>query len=233
MAKKAQGLTMRQAKRITALPARLRGRARVAFAQANQPQNRSRPAATRSAGRPRRSSAPSRRASKSGHGLGQLFNPFVTQAPIPSLSYEGPAVPITTNSVNTLTTTLGKILCVTNVGSSNMCAWEVDAAGSNVVRAGSFLGSAGSAGGPTSCRAMKAGILMKNVTATLSVAGTVRVLKTNRRLEFAAAPSAFTAGNYTTLRDDIANHPDTSIYSAADFVHGKCFFTTPDRKSVV
>lgn len=161
---------------------------------------------------------------------GHIYDPAYP-ADVPTVFYEGQATSVTVKGQDTASTNVGVdvILCVHNTGCTATVAWLITnavAPFSNTINAAQMTGSA-TAGGPTSARAMKCGVCVRNYTQLLNVAGRVHVLVTNRRVELPGAPTTMNQAQVNTLRDELINHPDTLMYTGKDMVGGKCFYATP------
>lgn len=186
----------------------------------------------------RKKAAPKRRPRKTQKSLGVplrgcAYDPSVP-VDIPTSLYEGEAVPVSIKGQGSYLTVAGGvstdlILCAHNCGRGANVYWFINnavAPFSGTVTGAQMTADAVS-GGPTSARAMKSAIMLRNYTQTLNVAGRVYALVTNRRIELPAAPSALTQAQVNTLRDEIINHPDTSTVTGHDLVAGRTWFTTP------
>jgi hypothetical protein len=110
---------------------------------------------------------------------------------------------------------------VTNVGKAASLGFYLRWGGGAVVNRDiltpQLLSTGGTAGGPTSMRAMKAGASLVCTTPVLSRGGRVYTLNCEQRLLFPAAPSAFTAANCDTVYNSIIQHPHTHVHDATDF----------------
>jgi len=80
-----------------------------------------------------------------------------------------------------------------------------------------------SSGGPTSGRAMKAGIRIVNTTSKLKAGGRLIVLHSDARIALPAAPSAMTLAQMTTFFDGIATHPKSLQLSGNELGTGVSF----------
>lgn len=85
------------------------------------------------------------------------------------------------------------------------------------------LALADSAGGPTSSRAMKAGVSVVNSTSKFNMGGRVFHMNSQQRVRLAAAPSAFTGTNLTSLIDTIKGFPNCIGYSGPHFEESREF----------
>lgn len=116
------------------------------------------------------------------------------------------------------------ILC-SNVGSSGALGWYVRwGAGSvwnNNVLTPQLLSVSGVNGGPSSIRAMKAGLSVVNTTPLLNRGGRVYTLNCEQRLLFPAAPSTLTATQLDAVFDSVTQHPHTHVHDGTDFGDAK------------
>ncbi len=228
-------LTQKQRAAVDRAPARDKDRLARVFASQNaraqprqngggraaQPKAQSKPSAPKqqASAAPQRSSKPS----------GSIFSTLDKRS-VPTTHSEGPAVPVVTkrNTAETTSASVSKLYCITNTGHSATIGAYLTSGGASGGYSGNFLTGSATAGGPTSGRAMKAGVLLQNVTKALDVGGRVFVLVTDRRLEFPAAPSVATGANIQAIIDDVKAHPDTRCFGGSAFVkEGKEFFVSP------
>lgn len=87
-----------------------------------------------------------------------------------------------------------------------------------------LLFASGTAGGPTSVKASKAGVEIENTSALLAVAGRVYVCNLHQRLSLGAvAPSAMTAAQWLGVADVIKSFPETEIFTGSHFLERKKF----------
>lgn len=161
-----------------------------------------------------------------------LYDPR-NPTPVPSVAYQGKAVPITVKAMSTFQTSSElTVLCISNIGSTATLGvqWQLSAVG-GVVAATTLdaaqLTSNATAGGPTSGRAMKIGWSLANTTPMLSVSGRVHVLTTDRRLDMPFIPSNIGEAGLVTLANTLREHPDTRQYTGTDFVHAKHGYAPP------
>lgn len=147
---------------------------------------------------------------------------------MPSLAFQGEAFPYTglvrTEIKPALTNKL--IIFMTNVGTSATCMmelrWDATAAGASVIGVKNVftiptLGLADDAGGPTSMRAMKAGLTIVNRTPLLSRGGPVYTLNSNQRIRAAKPPSTMTVDDANALFTSLSGHPDAKSMDCVDF----------------
>jgi hypothetical protein len=162
-------------------------------------------------------------------GLGS-FNPW-NMNPIPTLLYQGEALPIPGKVVRQVNTDRTTIYCILSTGVSSDAIFSITVAGVKTVNQYPTWGLAALTGGPTSMRAMKSGIKIENVSKRVDMGGRVYVLNTNQRFELPAAPSTMTSAQAYDLNDIIVAHPKTNSYSGADFLVGKTFYSTPHESA--
>lgn len=158
-----------------------------------------------------------------------VFNPL-NSALIRSISSQGDAYPVSGLArADIVTQEAGRtLLIVTNTGVSGTLAAQIYVTTPSASRYTiPTLASAASAGGPTSGRAMKAGVTIVNVTKRLDVGGRIYVLNANQRFSLPAAPSAMSAANWSSLADEIIAHPHTRAYTGGDFITPKTFVCHP------
>lgn len=72
-------------------------------------------------------------------------------------------------------------------------------------------------GGPTSMRALKAGLTVLNSTPVLNLGGRVTVLNCNQRILLPQAPSAMTTTEVNALMDNLTAHPESRVLSGSEF----------------
>lgn len=85
-----------------------------------------------------------------------------------------------------------------------------------------LLALSADAGGPSSTKASKAGVVIENTTALLSVAGRVYVTNLHQRINLGALPpSAITAVSWAGIADIIKSFPETEVYTGSHFLEGK------------
>lgn len=85
-----------------------------------------------------------------------------------------------------------------------------------------LLALSADAGGPSSVKASKAGVIIENTTALLSVAGRVYVTNLHQRINLGALPpSAITAVGWLGIADIIKSFPETEVYTGSHFLEGK------------
>lgn len=116
------------------------------------------------------------------------------------------------------------VLC-SNVGSSGALGWYVRWGSGTVVNNNvltpQLLSASGIAGGPSSIRAMKAGLSLVNTTPLLNRGGRVYTLNCEQRLLFPAAPSLLTAAQLDTVFNSVTQHPHTHVHDGTDFGDAK------------
>jgi hypothetical protein len=155
---------------------------------------------------------------------------------IPSTKWEGECVPVTTTVRDIITTDPANftLYCVNNSGDSSTCGLIVSTSAVPVytLRNTARLQQIGPAGGPTSGRAMRAGVEVNCTTAPLNANGTVHVLVTDSRLTIDGQPGAgATQAGWLTLISNITTHPDCRHYSAAEFMSTRLFFSRPRNQT--
>ena len=122
-----------------------------------------------------------------------------------------------------------KIFCFGNTGASGSVCFSVN----NTATPGLFtwtiptLAASATTGGPTSGRAMKFGIELCNTTALLNCCGNIYVMVSKQRFALASAPGTMTQADWTALSTTIMAHPETRMFSCADFVEPRSFFSYP------
>lgn len=112
------------------------------------------------------------------------------------------------------------LIAVTNVGVSGsvMAMFRMTGlAVSTSVHTLPLLTASDAAGGPTSCRAMKAGLNIVNTTQLLERGGRVYYLQGTARVLLPAAPSLMTLAQANTLADTLVAHPDRHQYGGDAF----------------
>jgi hypothetical protein len=108
----------------------------------------------------------------------------------------------------TVSSTLRTLLVVTNTGRSGTVAYiRRKAAGASSVHTVPLLAAADTAGGPTSGRAMKAGVTVVNNTADIKCGGRVYFLNCDSRVSLPAAPSALSDAQFDTVVNKLLAHP--------------------------
>lgn len=156
-----------------------------------------------------------------------VMSPLVP-ALIPSLAYQGEAFPV--EGVVRWDLSLGAndrcIFFVTNTGVSGtimeQLQWDHAASGPSLVDQKRVftiptLALDDVSGGPTSMRAMKAGLSVTCRTPLLSRGGLVYVLNTSQRIRAAALPDVMTRAQASAFFDTIVAHPHVRVLDWADF----------------
>jgi len=141
---------------------------------------------------------------------------------IPSALRSGTAFPYTglvRKSVE-IGTDARTLVAVTNAGNSGTVMMVMKVVGSTVNLAAHTIPTISKAddnGGPTSGRAMKAGVSIVNTTQLLSRGGRVFVLDGRSRVKIAKSPSTMTGPEVESLMDEIIAFPDTKSYDGSHF----------------
>ncbi len=156
-----------------------------------------------------------------------LLSPL-TRALVPTLAFQGEAFPYTGMIRQEVSppTTNKMIIIVTNPGVSGTCMmqlrWDATATSTNLIGVKEAytiptLTLADDAGGPTSLRAMKAGLTIVNRTPLLNRGGPVYTLNLNQRIRAAKPPSTMTVADAEALFATLSGHPDAKSLDAVDF----------------
>lgn len=164
-----------------------------------------------------------------GH-ITDLYDPRNT-ALVPTIVSEGPAFPMFGSTIRPVNapTTSRVIVALTNNGMSGTVMSVVTFGGNVVLDVSTIplLSAAAINGGPTSARAMKAGLSITNRTQFLNQGGQITVLNASQRVHIDANASAMTAAQWGSLANDIIAHPKARVYSGADFNRSKTFICHP------
>jgi len=166
--------------------------------------------------RPRRARAKASKPAGSGH-----MDPLDPTL-IPVTRTQAKALPIMGMSrVEAFLQTSRQVWFITNTGRSGtlMMRVAIPASGSATVtvHTAPLLAATDDAGGPTSGRAMKAGVTLVNNTADINAGGRVYVLRSDQRMKALAAPSTMTIAQWNTLANEIIAHPEARAHSGKDF----------------
>jgi hypothetical protein len=141
---------------------------------------------------------------------------------VPTVLRSGEAFPYRGMVRNNLTHAVGDvtIVAITNTGGSGSVMGVLTVSGGVVSRfvfTIPTLAASDDAGGPTSGRAMKAGVSLVNTTQLLNRGGRIFTLHANQRIRLTAAPSAFTVADHTALDQTIKAFPSTREHDGAEF----------------
>lgn len=158
-----------------------------------------------------------------------IFNPH-NRLPVPTLVSEGSAFHASGVMRNEVTQAIGTrfmIVCSSTGHSGTPGSIVFPAVPTVGIRTIPTLALGGTAGGPTSGRAMKAGVTIVNSTAALNRGGRVYVLNSNQRVELPAAPSAMIPADWDTMMNEIVAHPKTRALSGSHFAEPKTLVCHP------
>lgn len=173
----------------------------------------------------------SKGAGRKGHPIhGNMFS-ITHSIPTPVAQACGSALPYSGIFRRELTvnTTERVLVFFTNTGRAGTVATVVGLSNPPVATAQTIptLALADDAGGPTSAKAMKAGVFVSCVTAPLNRAGRVTVLNAKQRILLPAGPGSMSLAQFNTVIDAIKAHPDSLSYTASDFTHPTGFHCHP------
>ncbi len=193
---------------------------------AKAPQPKRRPQQKKAAAPPRRRN-PTRALPKLRATPSHLLSPL-TRGLVPTLAFQGEAFPYTGVIRQEITpaTTNKLIVIATNTGVSGTCLmelrWDATATSTNLIGVKNVytiptLALGDDAGGPTSLRAMKAGLTIVNRTPLLNRGGPVYTLNLNQRIRAAKPPSTMTIADADALFATLSGHPDATSMDGVDF----------------
>lgn len=122
-----------------------------------------------------------------------------------------------------------RMFVVTNNGHSSSVAIQMQtngvATGNNLYNVPIYSATPAS-GGPTSGRAMKAGLTISNATADIRCGGRIFVLNCDQRVSVPTLPSTMSAAQMVSLFDTVMNHPATVAYTGKHFQRRAVSFST-------
>jgi hypothetical protein len=118
---------------------------------------------------------------------------------------------------------------VNNTGNNSTCAMKVTNSATPVVVTKNVtkVNQSAALGGPTSGRAMKAGVEMVCVSPPLTAQGRVHVLNCDSRLFLAQKPSTATQAEWGAFQANVVADPRCRHYSANEFLNRRLFYSHP------
>lgn len=164
-----------------------------------------------------------------GFSLLSPLNPAV----VPTTRCFGKSLPVSAVCHDELTMNVGNrvMYLINNNGVSATLMVKITAAGGVMTDPGKstfmceVLKASSTLGGPTSGRAMKAGVSIVNNTPVLDAGGRIYVLNADQRIALPDDVAALTLAEFNTLCDQVKQNPHRRILDGADFKSPKHFHT--------